>query len=336
MNKDNFYSFTIDDKNNEGLRIDKFISLNIHNQIKISISRARIQKAIKTGLVTCNNLVINNLSYKTKIGDIITLDYQENLLNDFSGSLKPTPIEFEIIFEDEHLAVINKPSGLTTHPGAGNYENTLVNALLYKFKDRLSDGSGDLRPGIVHRLDKDTSGVMLVAKTNPAHYALSQQIQNKEVIRKYLAYVYGVLNPQSGQIDKNIKRSRINRLKMTTTNSKIGSRNATTLYNTLSIFGNNFASLVECQLLTGRTHQIRVHLESEKHSIIGDQTYNSCQKQIPDAKNNENYQLVKKFDRQALHSYQIEFTHPFTKEFHKYICKPSSDLEMLQKSLELI
>ena len=336
MNKGSFYSFTINNEKNIGLRIDKFISLNIHNKIQEPISRSKIQKAIKLGLVTCNNIIVKDLSYKIRDDDIITLNYQEDLLNEFTGNLKPAQIEFEVIFEDKHLAVINKPSGLTTHPGAGNYENTLVNALLYKFKDQLSSNSGQLRPGIVHRLDKDTSGVMLVAKTNPAQYALSQQIQNKEVTRKYLTYIYGVLNPQSGQIDKNIKRSKVNRLKMTTTNSKIGSRSATTLYKTLSIYGNNFASLVECQLLTGRTHQIRVHLESEKHSIIGDQTYNSCQKQILDGENNKNYQLIKNFNRQALHSHQIEFIHPFTKQTHHYICKPSSDLKMLQKSLELI
>ncbi len=328
----NTYIFTINPENSS-IRVDKFL-LNELTKLNIVISRSNLKKLIENGaLTTQNNQKITSCSYLTKDQEQLTINLSENI--DPEGQpLIAKDIDFEIVFDDEHLAVINKPAGLTTHPGAGNYQDTLANALLYKFKDQLSDHNGNQRPGIVHRLDRDTSGLMVIAKNNQSHMLLSKAIEQKQIIRKYLTYIYGHLTPPSGKIDKPISRSRVNRLKMTTSRMGIKSRNATTLYNTLEVFHDGFASLIECQLLTGRTHQIRVHLESLKHSIIGDQLYNSCKKHPPSNFTDQSkLNLIQNFPRQALHSYYIEFTHPITNQHLKFEQKPPTDMQELEKSL---
>ncbi len=315
------------------VRIDKFL-LSKLTDLSITISRSRIQKLIESNCVSnSSNKIINSSSYIVRPNEEIIIDLSKTINQD-QQPLKAKNINFEIIYEDQHLAIINKPAGLTTHPGAGNYEDTLVNALLYKFKDSLSNENGSERPGIVHRLDKDTSGLMVIAKNNQTHMLLSKAIQEKAIIRKYMAYIYGVPSPSSGKIERAISRHRFNRLKMTTTKISAKSRPATTIYNTIQTFHGGFASLVECQLLTGRTHQIRVHLESIKHSIIGDQTYNSCKKHPPkDFTDPEKLNFIQNFPRQALHSFYIEFTHPITNESLKFEKEPPKDMQELNSCL---
>ena len=335
MKQQNIVSFKNISKEFSGMRVDKYLLTQL-SDMQTPISRSKIQKLIEAGALTNNKTksVIDS-SYTTKVDDVLILDLTENK-NIEEQDLVAKEIKFDIIYEDDHLAVINKPANLTTHPGAGNFEDTLVNGLLHRFKDHLSNENGDHRPGIVHRLDKDTSGLMIIAKTNEAHILLSQAIQEKAVIRKYLAYIYGVMSPLSGKIDKEISRNKHNRLKMTT--SKLGTkyRIATTLYKTLETFHDGFASLLECQLLTGRTHQIRVHLESEKHSIIGDQIYNSCRKQ-PQQNNGkeEIMDVIANFPRQALHSYILEFNHPITNEALKFKVLPPADMKELHRNLTI-
>ncbi|HLD76593.1 MAG TPA: RluA family pseudouridine synthase, partial [Rickettsiales bacterium] len=234
------------------------------------------------------------------------------------------------IYEDDDLLVINKPAGLTVHPGAGNHNDTLVNALLFTHKNNLSSINGEFRPGIVHRLDKDTSGLMLVAKNDFTHNILSKDLQERKIKRSYLSFIYGVLEPKKGIVNKNIMRSRNNRLKMITTKNIANSRNAVTHYETLQIFLDGFISLVECKLDTGRTHQIRVHMESLKHSLIGDQLYNSCKKTAPKNLDENTKNFIANFPRQALHSYKIEFLHPRSKKEMLFKTKLPKDLEGLQ------
>jgi len=301
MNK---YKFIVDESS-VGLRLDKFLTQQFLS-IKPEITRNKIQNFISQNLVLYNQKIIKTDSLKIKLGDEISIEIPVGRPND----LVAKKIDFEVIYEDNDLMVINKPSGLTVHPGAGNQDNTLVNGLLFSHHDKLSKISGEMRLGIVHRLDKDTSGLMIVAKNDLTHQLLSKMLKERNVKRSYLALVYGVIDPKKGVINKNIVRSRNNRLKMSI--SKTAGRVAITNYETKEILHEGFASLVECNLETGRTHQIRVHLESIKHSIIGDQLYNSCQKMTPKNCSLELKNFLQNFNRQALHSYKIKFIHPIS------------------------
>lgn len=311
------------------LRLDKFLTANFA-PVKSEINRSKVQKLINDNLVTKNSNIVNNSSLKVKEGEI----YQVSLAPNKASTLIAKEIDFEIIFEDEDLLVINKPHNLTVHPGAGNQEHTLVNALLFSHQGQLSSICGSDRPGIVHRLDKDTSGLMLVAKNDLTHQILSKNLQERLIKRSYLAFIYGVLEPKKGRIEANIIRNRNNRLKMTT--ARVNGRFSATNYQTIKTYHNNFASLIKCNLETGRTHQIRVHLEHKKHSIIGDQLYNSCKKNLPKDSNMslENQEFIKNFPRQALHSYQISFEHPTSKKEMFFEIDLSSDLKKLQQCLE--
>lgn len=292
------YSFKLP-KSLDNLRLDKALCLLINE-----ISRSVIQKTIKDGYVKVNQVIISDPNTKVKENDIIILRLQDPKLPEMQAA----NIKLDIIFEDDDLMVINKPAGLTVHPGAGNHNDTLVNALLY-YSNSLSDIGGTIRPGIVHRLDKDTSGLMVVAKNNIAHARLANQIEKRHLVRKYKAMVWGVLNPPSGMIQTNIGRSINDRKKMTVL--KFSGKNAITYYNTEHVFLSNLISLVECKLETGKTHQIRVHLSHKGHSIVGDQTYGHNSRKI----NNVPMELQSKlaqFKRQALHSWYISFNHPIT------------------------
>jgi len=309
-----------------GIRLDKFLSEEFL-QVKQEITRNKIQKFIDDECVFDEqNQVLNNAAQKTKIGQKIIVNLPQTKIN----HLEAKKIAFEIIYEDDDLLVINKPAGLTVHPGAGNHNDTLVNALLFTHKNNLSSINGEFRPGIVHRLDKDTSGLMLVAKNDFTHNILSKDLQERKIKRSYLSFIYGVLEPKKGIVNKNIMRSRNNRLKMITTKNIANSRNAVTHYETLQIFLDGFISLVECKLDTGRTHQIRVHMESLKHSLIGDQLYNSCKKTAPKNLDENTKNFIANFPRQALHSYKIEFLHPRSKKEMLFKTKLPKDLEGLQ------
>ena len=231
-------------------RIDKFLQSQINE-----LSRTRLQALIHDSQVTLNNIIINNTSKKIKGKDQIKINFpppKETLI-------KPNKIPLDILYEDKDIIIINKFPGVVVHPGAGNYENTIVNGLVYKYQNQLSNIGGKLRPGIVHRIDKDTSGIIVVAKNDSAHINLSQQFSKHTIKRTYEALVWGSLKPQNGRIQEKISRSIRNRQLMAVRKEK--GKMAITNYKTLKIFQNSNLpkiSLIECKLETGRTHQIRV------------------------------------------------------------------------------
>lgn len=299
-------------------RLDKFLVSKL-----AQFSRARIQGLIESGAVFCGDYAILSRDYKIKGDEQFTI----KIPSAKESEILAKKIPFEIIFEDENMLVINKPAGLTTHPGNGNQQNTLVNALLFYCGKTLSGINGVMRPGIVHRLDKDTSGLMVVAKNDLAHQELARQIASRELKRNYLAICYGVPKPLSGTIDKNIGRSKINRLKMVTL--KTGGRKAVTNYTVHEIYQNGLLAMVECKLDTGRTHQIRVHLSAINHSIVGDATYGNRKKSLNGA-SGEVKNMVDNFPRQALHSYKISFFHPVSKEEMEFEVGLPDDIEKLR------
>ncbi len=313
----NIFSLRITQKQ-AGQRIDRCVAESFED-----ISRSSLQKAIKNNLLKVNEQIISSLSYKIKEGDRIKFEIIEKL----PENITPSDIPLDIFFEDEDLIVINKPAGMVTHPGAGIYTGTLVNALMHH-SNQLSDMGDEMRPGIVHRLDKDTSGLMVVAKNNLTHVKLADQIKERELKRKYKALVWGMVKPLSGIIDLNIARSSSDRKKMAVV--KNGGKHAITHYETLEIFAGGTFSLIACQLETGRTHQIRVHLSHVRHSIVGDGTYgNNNRKSVKleqstpkdtelARKFEEKIKIIKSFHRQALHSYYIGFNHPTSGEFIEF------------------
>jgi len=334
MNK--IFEFIVN-QGQENLRLDKFLATEFA-KLQPEITRSKIQNLCKEkAIFDEKEQIIENLSQKTKLSQKIIVKLQQNC-NLANLPLKEnSAIKFEIVFEDEDLIIINKPANLTVHPGNGNKDNTLANGLIFSHKSNLSNINGNLRPGIVHRLDKDTNGLMLIAKNDFSHLKLSQALQNKEVKRNYFAFIYGLIEPNSGRIQSKITRSTKNRLKMCVSNVK--GRLAITNYQTKEVFGDNFASLVECSLETGRTHQIRVHLEAMKRSIIGDQLYNSCKKNISLVHENSVNSLALKnflqnFNRQALQAYKIGFNHPRSGKFMEFSIPFSNDLFQLYQLLQ--
>ncbi len=285
-----------------GVRADKYIKIE-------NMPRSQVQKLIDEGNVTVNGTVIKG-SYKVKLNDIIEVNVPAPVELD----IKAENIPLDIVFEDEHMLVINKPQGMVVHPAAGNYEGTLVNALMYHCKDSLSGINGVMRPGIVHRIDKDTSGLLLVAKTNEAHLSLSEQIKNKTAHRHYICIVCGIVPNKKGIIDAPIGRHPTNRLKMAVTPNN--SKEAVTHFEVLEHLNN--ASYVACDLETGRTHQIRVHMQYIGHPIMGDPLY----------LNKNAYNLP----GQALHAERISFDHPVTGERMEFTAEPPKYfVELLDK-----
>ena len=323
------FEFVLDPEES-AIRIDKFLSEKFA-PIKSEVNRSQIKKLMASNMV-CDeeDVLITSASYKVRPGKKIIVTIPDAR----PSHLVAKKIDYEIVFEDDDLIVINKPAGLTVHPGSGNQENTLVNALLYTHEGKLSTISGEERPGIVHRLDKETSGLMLVAKNDFTHQILSQDLQDRTIKRSYLAFIFGEIRPKSGKIEANIARNRQNRLKMSIVRS--GGRDAVTNYETLETYLDGYASLIRCKLETGRTHQIRVHLEYKKPSIVGDQVYSSCKKNLPNSVKLDGgkHNFIKDFPRQSLHSYQIAFIHPRTEEEMSFEVGLPKDLEELQKCLK--
>ena len=272
----------------KGLRIDSFLANSS------DLSRSQIQKLIEEGRVLVNNETTVS-RYKVNPGDFITAEYLEQTPTD----IKPKDIALDIVYEDEDLIVINKPKGLVVHPAAGNYDNTLVNALLYHCKE-LSDINGYYRPGIVHRIDKDTSGLLVCAKNNAAHAALSAQLQDKTCFRKYYAIVNGIIDNNEGIINAPIGRSSKDRQKMEVTDKN--SKESITEFKVLQRLSST--CLVECELKTGRTHQIRVHMAFIKHPVLNDPKYSK--KTIDET-------------GQYLHAYYLSFIHPKTNERMEFV-----------------
>jgi len=310
--------------NCHGYRLDKFLQTQINK-----LSRTRLQALIRDGQVKLNNTTINNPSKKIKERDQIKIDFpspKETLI-------KPNKIPLDILYDDNDIIVINKFPGVVVHPGAGNYENTIVNGLLYKYQNNLSSIGGKLRPGIVHRIDKDTSGVIVVAKNDNSHINLSQQFANHTIKRVYEALVWGSLKPQKGKIQEKISRSIKNRQLMTVRKEK--GKMAITNYNTLKIFQNiNLPkiSLIECQLETGRTHQIRVHMNFKGNPILGDRSYGKLKKKFKKIDTNIE-KKINNFNRQALHAKSLGFLHPNTKKEVLFEAKRPRDFDSLIKNL---
>lgn len=283
------------------IRLDKLIGQNP----ELKLSRSRLQKLIEAGLVTVDGISAEH-NHTLTGGEQITIQIPPQPISE----LTPEAIPLDIVFEDEHLLVVNKPSGMVTHPGAGNFTGTLVHALLHHAQS-LSRASGFDRPGIVHRLDKHTSGLIVVAKTDRVHHALQEQLRERKIKRTYHALVCGHMKEDRGTIDLPIGRSLRDRKKMTVTNHN--SREAVTDYILLDRY--ELYDLLEIQLQTGRTHQIRVHLSHLGHPVFGDPDYGGRTKWhrgVVSAARQTAKQTLKLLDRQALHAKRLEFTHPIT------------------------
>ena len=310
----------------DGYRIDKFLQLKINE-----LSRTRLQVLIQNGHVKLNDNLVSNTSKKVKKDDKIIIDFPPPK----ETFIKPNKINLDILYDDDDLIIINKLPGVVVHPGAGNYEKTIVNGLLYEYKNKLSSIGGKLRPGIVHRIDKDTSGVIVVAKNDNAHINLSQQFSNHTIKRVYEALVWGVLKPQTGKINERISRSEKNRQLMSVKKQK--GKIAITNYKTIKTFQNfNIPkiSLIECQLETGRTHQIRVHMNFKGNPILGDKSYGKLKKKFKKI----DLDLEKKinnFNRQALHAKSLGFFHPKTNKEVFFEAKRPKDFESLVKTLNI-
>ena len=304
----NTIKFSVDEKDS-GKRLDKYLAENINE-----FTRSFLKKLIKEKQVKLNNTILFNPSTKVKYKDQIII----NIIDKNRQNVIPKKIKLDIIHEDKDILIVNKPKGMVVHPGANNYENTLVNALLYKYKKNLSDVNGDLRPGIVHRIDKETSGLLVVAKNNLTHANLGDQFSKHTIKRKYLCLSWGVIRPLNGKIITLITRDKKNRQLMTV--SDIKGKKAITNYKTIKVF--NIIdipkiSLLECELETGRTHQIRVHLKYKGTSLLGDKQYGK--KNIKFKKiNNDFFVKLNKLSGQALHAKTLEFVHPKTKKWMSF------------------
>lgn len=292
-------------ENFEGERIDKFLSVLLEDS-----SRNAIQKLIENGKVLVNGAVVNK-KYKVSTDDEIKMLPSELKPLD----AEPENIPLDIVYEDEHLLVVNKPRGMVVHPAPGNYSGTLVNALLYHCKDSLSGINGILRPGIVHRIDKDTSGLLIVAKTDKAHIGLAQQIKEHSFTREYNAVIVGHLKEREGTVNAPIGRNPKDRKKMCVT--MLNSKNAVTHYNTIEDYEGY--SHISLKLETGRTHQIRVHMAHLGHAVAGDYVYGNDKKSAY-------------LNGQCLHAIKIGFVHPITQEYLEFTSElPDYFTEFLNK-----
>ena len=266
------------------IRIDKYLI------DKLETTRSKIQKLIESGNVLVNDKSIKN-SYIVRVDDEIRVNEVEE-----SCDINPVKMDLDIVYEDDYLLVVNKPSGMVVHPANGHYNDTLVNGLMY----HTNLSSGDVRPGIVHRIDKDTSGLLLVAKNDDVHLYLSNELKKQKVNRKYIALIYGVINEDTATIDAPIGRDLFDRKKMAVTD--INSKEAITDLRVLERYNN--ATLIECTLRTGRTHQIRVHLNYINHPIVNDPLYGKKK-------------VINDFG-QCLHAKTIGFNHPITHEYMEF------------------
>jgi 23S rRNA pseudouridine1911/1915/1917 synthase len=289
------------------------------------LSRSNLKKIIELKLVKVNDFIIKSPSKKLRENDRIEI----NLITKEEVKILPANIKLNIAYEDKDVLIVNKPAGMVVHPGAGNYKNTLVNALIYKYKNKLSSVNGNTRPGIVHRIDKETSGLLVVAKNNNAHANLGQQFSDHTIKRTYHALCWGVLRPLNGKIETLIGRSKKNRQLMSVT--EISGKKAVTNYSTLKVFEIKDIpkiSLLECNLETGRTHQIRVHMAYKGCSLLGDQQYGK--KNMRFKKINEDFEnKLKILNRQALHAKSLGFVHPKTKKFLSFDSKLPQDFKKI-------
>lgn len=299
------------------VRIDKFIAAQVPE-----LSRSQIQRLIEQGCVFSDDEAIIDKNCKTRLGDV----YQIVIPEPSEATPLPENIPLDVLFEDDDLIVINKPSGMTVHPAAGVHSGTLVNALLYHCKNSLSGIGGVARPGIVHRIDRNTSGILVVAKNDFTHRGLAEQFYDHSIERTYFAIVYGTPTPLNGTITGNIARSPYDRKKMAIVNT--GGKHAVTHYKTLEQYANGAVSLVKCNLETGRTHQIRVHLSSIGCNLVGDDVYVKSKKTMIKLPNDAKL-FVNNFPRQALHAASLGFIHPRSSQFLSFNADFPEDMQKL-------
>lgn len=272
------------------IRIDKFIA-----NVASDLTRSRIQGLISDGNITVNNKVVK-ANYKVREQDIINILIPDAVPVDIPAE----DIPLDIVYEDDDILIVNKPKGMVVHPAPGHYTGTLVNALMHHCKDNLSGINGELRPGIVHRIDMDTTGLLVVCKNDKAHNFVAEQLKEHSITRKYQAIVYNAFKDEEGTVEGNIGRHPNDRKKMTITPN---GKEAITHYKVLKNMGKY--TLIECQLETGRTHQIRVHMSSINHPLLGDEIYGP--KTCPF-----------KLQGQVLHAKSLGFIHPTTKEYMEF------------------
>jgi len=311
-----------------GTRLDRLIAVQLPD-----ISRSRIKALITQGhlvqVTKSQQTVVSSVSQKVKAGDT----YQLTMPEPEPAEPVPQDIPIEIVFEDDYLVIVNKPAGMVVHPAPGSPDGTLVNALLYHCEGSLAGIGGVRRPGIVHRIDKETSGLLVVAKTDQAHAGLSAQFADHSCERIYTAICRGMPNPLNGRIEGNIARHPKDRKKMAITDR--GGKHAVTHFRTLETFssgGHYVASKIECQLETGRTHQVRVHMASLNHPLIGDPVYGNPGR-LPAGVSGMVKSALQSFKRQALHARTLGFLHPVTGEALKFRSDLPNDMNRLLDTL---
>jgi len=308
-----------------GTRLDKWLSLRLPE-----LSRSRIKALIAEGMVTRAGLTVDDPSARVKSGQAFSV----MLPPEVAAQPVPQAIPLAVVYEDADLVVIDKPAGMVVHPAPGSPQDTLVNALLAHCGDSLSGIGGVKRPGIVHRLDKDTSGLMVAAKNDRTHRALARQFEAHTIERAYQALVWGLPAPARGEISGNIGRSPVNRKKMAVVTG--GGKPALTRYQVLRSFAGGAVSLVECRLATGRTHQIRVHMTALGHPLLGDRTYGRLRTGRQGLLSPEARRDLGAFPRQALHAYLLGFCHPSSAECLRFKSDTPLDINALIHFLEAL
>ncbi len=315
------YEFTIPEGKQKE-RLDVFLTNSVENA-----TRSKVQKLIESKNVTVNGKYVKS-SYLVQPNDVIIATHK---ITPRPEKAEAEDISLDIIYEDDHLLIINKPAGMVAHPAYANYTGTLVNALLYH-SDKLSKLNEDFRPGIVHRIDKDTSGLLVVAKDDWTHAKLAEQFAKHTIEREYWAIAWGIFKERKGEINYNITRSKRDRKKFT--HSKNEGKTATTFFEVINEF--DFTSLVKLNLKTGRTHQIRVHLASINHPVFGDPVYGGREliygSSLPKVKNRLN-NLLKIMPRQALHAKTLGFIHPIKNELVRFDSELPDDMKLLIEKL---
>lgn len=306
------YQIDIDTENeNIGARIDKYLSDELNH-----CSRSYVQKLLEAGSIKVNDKAVK-ANYKLKSGDsiYICIPEPEEL------EIKAENIPLDIVYEDDDIIIVDKPKGMVVHPAPGHFEGTLVNALMYHCKDTLSSINGVLRPGIVHRIDMDTTGLVVACKNDASHRVMADKFKIHDITRVYTAIVYNHFNEQSGTIDKPITRHKTDRKKMTVADVPAQGRRAVTHYRVLEKLSHNF-SLIECRLETGRTHQIRVHMASISHPLLGDTLYGPKSKLF-------------KTEGQVLHAGTLGFMHPITGNYMEFHSELPEEFMRILKQLRL-
>lgn len=306
----------------QNTRIDKFLSDNLSD-----VSRTQIKKIMLSGLLTINDKPCLVPNTKVQSGDTLKI----SALPQQETHLKPFDFALDVVYEDEYLAVINKPAYISVHPGAGIKDSTIANALVARYGDQLSSIGESVRPGIVHRLDKDTSGLMIIAKTNKTHLRLSKMLADREIKRHYKALIYGSFVPPVGTITTFYGRSKRDPKMMTVKRST--GKVAVTHYSTIEVFADGKLSLIECTLETGRTHQIRVHMDFMKAPVVGDKTYGRSRNYNLINLDDTSRAMIQEVDRQFLHAYKLEFIHPMTDELISLQKEVPVELQIILDSL---